>query len=108
MSTLLDAPELVREARERAGLSQRAMAERAGTAQSVVARVETGVTDPGTETLTRLLEATGYELRCELEPAVVVDSHMLEDVQRILSLTPEERLTEIRNFARFEAAVRRV
>ena len=99
---------LVRSARERAALSQRTIASRAGTAQSVVARVETSVTDPTSSTLARLLSAAGYELRCELIPIPVVDSHMLDDVRRILSLTPEERLLEVRNLARFEAAARRV
>jgi hypothetical protein len=33
---------------------------------------------------------------------------MLEDVARILALTPEERLREVRNVSRFEAAARRV
>lgn len=89
-------------------MSQRAIAERAATAQSVVARIETGVTDPSSETLTRLLAAAGFDLRCELTPVPVVDSHMLDDVDRILSLTPEERLIEVGNLARFEAAARRV
>jgi transcriptional regulator with XRE-family HTH domain len=84
------------------------MAERAGTAQSVVARIETGVTDPSSETLTRLLGAAGYEIRCDLVPRPVPDSHMLEDVDRIMGLTPEERLIEVRSVSRFEAAARRV
>jgi hypothetical protein len=33
---------------------------------------------------------------------------MLDDVARILRLTPEERLLELRNAARFFAAARRV
>lgn len=108
MAIPFDPAVLLREARMRTGLSQRAIARRAGTAQSVVARVETGVTDPSGETLARLLGAAGFELRCELSPAPVVDSHMLEDVNRILSMTPEERLLEVRNVSRFEAAARRV
>jgi transcriptional regulator with XRE-family HTH domain len=99
---------LVRSARERAGLSQRTMAARAGTAQSVIARIETGVTDPSSDTLNRLLDAAGFEIRCELLPTAVADSHMLEDVDRIMSLTPEQRLIEVGNVSRFEAAARRV
>jgi transcriptional regulator with XRE-family HTH domain len=98
---------LLREARSRAGLTQRELARRAGTSQSVVARIEQGRTDPGTATLARLLAAAGFELRTELTPLPVVDTHMLEDVNRILLLTPEERLVEIRNVSRFEAAARR-
>jgi len=108
MADPFDPQALVRSVRDRAGLSQRAIAERAGTAQSVVARIETGITDPSSDTLRRLLEAAGYELRCELVPRPVLDSHMLDDVDRILSLTPEQRLNEVRNVSRFESAVRRV
>ena len=99
---------LVRRAREQAGLSQRELARRAGTSQSVVARIEHGRTDPSTATLARLLAAAGFELRTELCPLPVPDTHMLDDVPRILALTPEERLLEVRNVSRFEAAVRRV
>ena len=62
----LDPALLVREARSRAGLSQRELALRARTSQSVVARIEAGQTQPGSETLSRLLEAAGFELRAEL------------------------------------------
>jgi len=43
------------------------MAERAGTAQSVVARVEAGITDPSSETLNRLVAAAGFAIRCVSE-----------------------------------------
>ncbi len=101
-------PELLRQARRRAGLTQRALAERAGTSQSVVARIEGGRTDPSSETLLRLLEAAGAELRCQITERPVVDSHMLDDVKRILSLRPEERLREVAGVDRFIQAARRV
>jgi transcriptional regulator with XRE-family HTH domain len=101
-----DAAGLLREARKRAGLSQRELARRAGTAQSVVARIERGLTDPSWETLTRLIAAAGFGLQCELAPRPAPDSHMLEDVARILALTPEERLAEVRNVNNFLAAAR--
>jgi len=94
---------LVREARSRAGLTQRQLARRAGTAQSVVARVENGQTSPTWETLTRLLAAAGFELGATLEIRPVVGSHMLDDVARILSLTPEDRLAELANVSRLAA-----
>src|SRR2546426_451190 len=83
---------LLRQARTRAGLSQRALARRAGTAQSVIARIEQGITSPTWDTLERLLEAADFEVRAQVEPRVVVGSHMLDDVARILRLTPEQRL----------------
>lgn len=98
---------LVREARRLAGLSQRELARRAGTAQSVVARVEAGQTSPTVETLRRLLSAAGCELRVELVPSLTGVTHMLEDVERILALSPEDRLREVRNLSRFDAAARR-
>jgi predicted transcriptional regulator len=99
---------LVSEARQLADLTQRELAKRAGTAQSVVARIELGITDPGYRTLSRLLAAAGFELTARLEPVVIVDTHMMDDVERILALTPEERLLEVANMSRFQTAARRV
>src|SRR5258708_17903560 len=101
------AAEIVRQARIRAGLSQRELAHRAGTAQSVIARIEKGQTSPTWETLDRLLAAVDLELNAQLEPRVVVGSHMLDDVPRILNLTPEQRLEELKNFSRFLYEARR-
>jgi len=95
------ASRLLRRARRSAGLSQRALALRARTAQSVVARIENGTTSPSWETLNRLLHGAGFALSASLVPTLRGRSHMLEDVPRILSLTPEERLLELRNADRF-------
>lgn len=103
-----DAAAVVREARARARLTQRELARRAGTAQSVVARIERGQTDPSTGTLRALLAAAGFEIDVELVALRAPDTHMLDDVGRILRLTPEQRLLEVRNVARFERAARRV
>jgi hypothetical protein len=73
----------------------------------VVARIELGLSDPSTATLIRLLRASGFELRAEIARIPAPETHMLDDVARILSLTPEERLLEARNLSRFEAAARR-
>lgn len=102
-----DTAALVRLARRRAGLTQRELARRAGTAQSVVARIESGRTSPAADTLARLLAAAGFEARTELAPLAVPGSHMLDDVARILRLTPEDRLRELANVDRFVAAARR-
>ena len=99
---------LLRQARTRAGLSQRALARQAGTAQSVIARIESSQSSPTWETLDRLLAAAGYELTAQVEPRVVKESHMLDDVPRILRLTPEQRLEEVKNVSRFLHNVRRV
>ena len=100
--------ELLAAARGRAGLAQRALARRARTAQSVIARIESGLTSPSWRTLERLVRSAGFELHVSLVPKLRGRSHMLEDVPRILRLTPEQRLIELRNAARFfGSAVRR-
>ena len=108
MNTSLNPARLVREARQRAKLSQRELAQRAGTSQSVVARIERGQTSPGVDTLDRLIRETGFEVRVELRPRRPPANHMLADVARILRLTPEERLLEVRNASRFVTAARRI
>jgi transcriptional regulator with XRE-family HTH domain len=107
METTWEPGRLLAQARRRAGLSQRELAQRAGTSQSVVARIERGQTDPGAATLDRLLAQTGFELHVVLRQRRPQTSHMLDDVARILGLTPEERLREVGNAARFVAAARR-
>ncbi len=108
MSPPCDAAELVREARLRSGLSQRELAARADTSQSVVARIEGGQTSPGWDTLNALLAAAGFALSTTLAPAPVAQSHMLDDVSRILRLSPEDRLRELATAARFVASARSV
>ncbi len=57
--------------------------------------------------MVKLLAAAGFGLDVYLAELPVPGSHMLDDVARILSLTPEQRLAEVRNADRFLKAVRR-
>ena len=57
------------EARSRAGLTQEELAERMGTTQPVVARLESGRIRPSTRTLERLAQANGSRLIIRFEPA---------------------------------------
>jgi ribosome-binding protein aMBF1 (putative translation factor) len=57
--------ELIR-ARARAGLSQTELAERMGTSQSAIARIESGRTLPSAKTLIRFAEATGSKIKLQL------------------------------------------
>ena len=57
------------EARARAGLTQAELAERMGTSQSAVARLESGTARPSVATLEKLARATGSKLRIALEAA---------------------------------------
>lgn len=56
-------------ARAGADLTQREVAERMGTTQAVVARLESGRIKPSTRTLERFARATGTRLRIAFEPA---------------------------------------
>jgi transcriptional regulator with XRE-family HTH domain len=107
LKSMEDSASLLTRARRRAAVSQRELALRAHTSQSVIARIERGQTIPSVETLDRLLAAAGFELRRTLEPKPVVHSHMLEDSARILRLSPVDRLREVANVSRFIAGARR-
>jgi transcriptional regulator with XRE-family HTH domain len=63
---------LIKDARLRAGLTQRALASRASTSQSTIAAYENGRKTPNVETLLRLIHAAGLDLRIHLE---VPDDH---------------------------------
>ena len=56
-------------ARKRAGLSQAELAERMGTSQSAIARLESGQTLPSTKTLLRFAEATRSKVELRLTAA---------------------------------------
>jgi transcriptional regulator with XRE-family HTH domain len=104
---ILDASKLLQAARDRAGLTQRQLATKARTAQSVVARIELGETSPSWSTLVRLLKAAGFGLSTGLR-RISVDPQLLDDVPRILALSPEQRLREVAQVSRFLSAARRV
>ena len=98
---------IVAGARAQAGLSQRELARLAGTAQSVVARIESGQTSPTWQTVSTLLAAAGFVMRPDIE-RTTFDSHMLDDIARIRALSPGQRLIELRNASRFVQGARRV
>lgn len=58
-------------ARAKAGLTQEELAERMGTTQPVIARLEGGRVKPSTRTLERLAKATGTRLRISFDPVPV-------------------------------------
>ena len=65
--------ELIITARNRAGLSQQELADRAGTSQSAIARLERGLSNPTLATLERILRAAGFTLACDLAPVDAED-----------------------------------
>ena len=89
---------LVREARKRAGLTQAALAERAGVPQSTVSRIETGARVPSTDLVESLVRAAGFEVRVALgEPDPPTESLF----ERTLRRTPDERLADATRAANF-------
>jgi transcriptional regulator with XRE-family HTH domain len=80
--------DLVREARKRAGLSQRELAEKAGTTQSAIARLETGRSTPSFDTVLRLVRLCGLDLDIML---VERDDSDWAQASRLLSLSAEQR-----------------
>jgi hypothetical protein len=59
---------LLMRARHAAGLTQAALAERAGVPQTMISAYERDLRQPTLETLLRLLKAAGFELRMHLAP----------------------------------------
>ncbi len=79
---------LLRDARRRAGLTQRQLAEKASTSQSAIARYERARAMPDLATLFRLVEACGLDLRMRLEAR---DGHDDGLLAARLAMTPAER-----------------
>lgn len=89
----VDAAALLRGARRRAGLTQRALADAAGTSQAAVAAIESGRKQPTVATLDRLLLATGTELvPADPEQAALLRrARRLEDVLHLAEALPFRR-----------------
>ena len=95
--------DLVREARKRAGLTQRELAARAGTTQSAVARLESGGTTPSFDLVLRLVRLCGLDLDLQL---VAYDDSDWTQAQRLLPLTAAERWRRAESIARQMRALR--
>ena len=80
---------MIREARRRAGLTQAALAELAGTTQSGIARWESGVTAPSLDDVRRLVRLCSLDLEVAIVPR---DESDWTQVQRLLDLAPQQRV----------------
>lgn len=89
--------DLVREARKRAALSQRELAERARTTQSAIARLETGRSTPSFDAVLRLVRLCGFDLDVML---VERDGSDWAQTERLAPLTADERVRRMRRVAR--------
>lgn len=87
---VLNAPSVIRQARLAGGLTQAELAERMGTTQSAVARLEAADANPRVATLLRAVEAAGQALDATVRPRPAsVDETM---IAANLRLDPAERL----------------
>jgi transcriptional regulator with XRE-family HTH domain len=81
--------QFVREARRRAGLTQRQLALRAGVSQPAIARIESGETSAAFERVVELVRAAGFDLDVHVVP---LDEDAAAMAEQNLRRTPEERL----------------
>jgi predicted transcriptional regulator len=88
----MDSARVLRQARRRAGLTQRGLAERARVPQSQIAKIESGAVVPRVDTLDRLLEACGEGLESLPRPGIGVDRTLARE---LLKLTPADRLRAV-------------
>lgn len=98
------AADLIKLARHDSGLSQRDLAERAGTSQSAIAAYESAKRSPTLDTLARIVRAAGRDLRIQV---VAYDDH--DDVMAAYeaSLPEETRAALERERARLRRLARR-
>jgi predicted transcriptional regulator len=82
----MDPARVLRQARRRAGLTQRDLAARAGVPQSRVAKIESGTVVPRVDTFDRLLAACGEGLESHPRPGRGVDRTLFT-----VQLPPAER-----------------
>lgn len=91
---------LLRDARQAAGLTQRRVAERAGTSQAAVARYEAARALPDLDTLQRLLLACGRRLTVSAEE---LDEQELRQLRESVQLSPQRRLRRNHSMTRLAA-----
>jgi transcriptional regulator with XRE-family HTH domain len=92
---------VVRQSRRRAGLSQRELAARLGTKQSVVARWESKATSPTVESLSAVAAACGFALEFRLNR---VDADLDRLLTEQLGRTAAERVASVVNLVRLRGA----
>ena len=87
----MEAATLLREVRRRHGLTQRQLAARARTSQAAISRIERGLVSPSVETLARLLDLMGEELRLDAEPIDYGHDRTLFESEAVVT-APEQRI----------------
>lgn len=100
---------MLRHARARAGITQRALSARTGIPQETIARIEAGRVDPRVSTLDRLLEGCGFGLEHLPRLGIGIDR---TQIRQLLAVPPDERLDlaieSDRNYVKIRRDIRRV
>lgn len=92
--------QVLRDARQRAGISQRQLAIRTGIAAPAISRIENGHESPSFERFATCLEALGFEPNLELRPlggSQADPVHLAAEAE----LTPAQRLESLFEWMRF-------
>ena len=81
----------VRQARQRAGMSLRELAARAGTSHATLSAYENGAKTPSVKTLERIVRAAGFALDLELVPRVDGDepADRGQELEAVLALAAQ-------------------
>lgn len=90
----MDVGRSLRDARERARLTQAALAARTGTSQATISAYESGRKRPSVDTLDRLLAATGSRLVVEAAPPATVPPSPRQHARAARSLVDVLALAE--------------
>jgi predicted transcriptional regulator len=88
----MNAARSLRQARRRAGLTQRDLTQRTGVAQPTIARIEGGQEVPRVDTLQRLLQACGESLEVLPAAGAGVDR---SSIRALLARRPVERIASL-------------
>lgn len=104
MSAMSWAGNLIKLARAESGLSQRALARRAGTSQATLSAYESGNKSPSLDTLARIVRAAGQDLRIQV---VAYDDHDDAMAAYEASLSAKTRAALQRERARLRSQARR-
>ena len=75
---MLKIGDLVRNKRRQAGLTQEALAEKAGISSSYVAKIEIGLQEPGTKVLLKLVKVLGIE-----SSEIMVEGELLAEINML-------------------------
>lgn len=103
----VDPAAVLRDARQRAGLTQTELAARAGTSQASVSDIERGHRQPTVELLDRLLRECNSGLIVAPGPEADLDPEDVMLLRLNMMLTPAERLAQVVRLARLRGLARR-